>query len=70
MVKLDTYHYHEALDRTDMISRIFHEHIVEHTAVKATPELKAKAEEIADALGALYQMCGNAACEFDEAQDK
>jgi len=66
MSKIDTYHYHEATDRTHMISCIFHEHIVEHTAVKASPELRAKADEIAEALGEFYQMCGTVSAEFDE----
>lgn len=66
MSPIDTYHYHEALDRAHMISCIFHEHIVEHKAVQASAELKAKADEIAEALGEFYQMCGTVSADFDE----
>jgi hypothetical protein len=67
MDKPDKYHFHEAMDRAHVISCIFHEHIVEHTAVKATPELRAKAEEIAEALWDFYQLCGTFGFE-EEAQ--
>ena len=70
MSKIDTYHYHETVDRAHMISCIFHDHIVEHRAVKATPELRAKADEIAEALGEFYQMCGNVSFDFDEGKVK
>ena len=66
MPKLDIYNFHEALDRAHVMSCFFHDHIVEHRAVKATPELKAKSEEIAEALGEFYQMCGSVSLDFDE----
>lgn len=70
MSELDTYHYHEALDRAHVMSCIFQDHIVENSAVKATPELKAKADEIAEALAEFYQLCGNVSFEFDENNDE
>jgi hypothetical protein len=66
MPELDIYNYHEALDRAHVMNCIFYDHIVEHRAVKATPELKAKSEEIAEALGEFYQMCGSASVEFED----
>ena len=54
----DEFSAHEALDRTFLINQTFHDFIVEHEFVKATPELAAKAEKIDELLGKLYQAIG------------
>lgn len=56
---LDEFHWHEALDRTNMVLVMFSEHVGEHPAVSQTPELKEAADKITVALGNLYQEIGN-----------
>ncbi len=58
MPKTDPYLIHEALDRTHLLATTFHEFIVEHPFLEATPDLRARAARIADELGDLYQAIG------------
>lgn len=58
-MKLDKYHYHEAIDRTHVFQASFEDHLATHPAIVGNEELKQKAEEIQKALGDLYQLIGN-----------
>jgi hypothetical protein len=65
-VKLDKFHWHEALDRTHIVADMFETFIVEHPVFKQTPALKARADEISAKLGALYQAIPNMGDKIDE----
>lgn len=55
---MDAFSRHEALDRAHLIAEIFDTHLLHHAYIQATPELARQCEQIAEALGALYQAIG------------
>lgn len=55
---MDAYSQHEALDRAHLIAEIFDRHLVRHGYIQASPELTRQCEQIAEALGSLYQAIG------------
>jgi hypothetical protein len=54
----DEFSAHEALDRSHLISTVFHEFIVENDFVESQPDLRRRAEEIGNLLGEFYQAVG------------
>lgn len=68
-VRLTAEHMHEVCDRAFMLNCMFDEFLLQHPAVMGTPDLKEKAEAIANALGDFYQMSGQAMAEFDDESD-
>lgn len=65
-LKLDKFHWHEALDRAHIVADMFETFIVEHPVFKQTPVLKALADEISVKLGELYQTIPNMGDKIDE----
>jgi len=57
-LKLDRFHYHEALDRAFMVGNIVGEYFTEHPVVQKHPELRKKAETATELLIELYQEIG------------
>lgn len=53
-MKLDKYHWHEALDRTSVALEMFEEHVRKHPVVENTLELEEMADKILDDMYALY----------------
>lgn len=45
---------HEAMDRANMVHRIFAAHVMDHSAVVVDPELSRMADKVSDAMAALY----------------
>ena len=62
-VKLDSFHWHEALDRSMIVAETFAHYVQEHPAVCQTPALKKKANAIAAELFELYQAVGSHSAE-------
>jgi len=58
-IQLDVFHYHEALDRSYVLSDMFSNNILDHPVIKNHLELKKDAEIIAYKLIELYQKIGN-----------
>lgn len=56
--KLDDYHRHEALDRSNMLANMVASWLMEHPYIESNPPLARKAEDAFDALYALYQAIG------------
>lgn len=56
--KLDKFHYHEALDRTDLVSRFFEEAVATHAAVYKNPKYEKHVKQVQEGLGKLYQAIG------------
>jgi len=56
--KLDEFQWHEALDRSLLAFEFFTEYLEEHAAVRATPQLRREAKEIAERMFQLYQTLG------------
>ena len=54
----DPFSIHEALDRTHLLATTFYDFVQTHPFVEATPDLRAWAEQIGEALGELYQAVG------------
>ena len=63
--RIDEFHKHEALDRAHLFSDQFERHLASHPFIETTPQLKDKADQIANALGDLYQAIGVHINEFD-----
>ncbi len=64
MEKLDTYHFHESLDRAIMIIEIIENSLVKHPVYDCAPEhIQEKIKVAQDLLMDYYQYCG-------EQQDK
>jgi len=58
-IVLDEYHYHEALDRTDMLLRIIEDHLREHPVVQKHKQLKIRVEIAEEILAEVHQHIGN-----------
>lgn len=56
--KLDSYHYHEAIDRTHIATNFLEENLAEHPVYHKHGELKTKIDEIISGLAELYQLIG------------
>lgn len=64
MEKLDSYHWHESLDRAFMIAEIIENSLVNHPVYHSAPEhIQEKIKVAQDLLMDYYQYCG-------EQQDK
>lgn len=58
-LKLDSYHYHEAIDRTYLATNFIDENLAQHPVYQKHEELKTKIDEIITDLVQLYQLIGN-----------
>ena len=58
MSKLDDFHYHEVLDRSDMILSIISEHLLAHPIVAENKEYKVLVDRAIDSIYELYQSVG------------
>jgi len=58
-LKLDSYHYHEAIDRTYLAINFIEENLTQHPVYHKHIELKTKIDEITSGLVELYQLIGN-----------
>ena len=58
-IKLSKFYYHEALDRTHVISMIIETHLIEHPVFMKRKKLRKKIEKIQDILYDVYQDVGN-----------
>mgnify|MGYP000249886067 CR=1 FL=1 len=56
MSKLDEFHWHEVMDRTDMIASMVDDFLAAHPAIQSNPELVSQVESVGSDLGHLYQM--------------
>jgi hypothetical protein len=54
----DSLSWHEALDRTYLVSEMFGQFLVEHPIIQANDQLRTLAEEIGGKLGELYHLIG------------
>lgn len=57
-MKLDKYHYHEALDRTNSIQEIIENMLSTHPAIEQNSKWKKKMAKVQNILGKLYQLIG------------
>lgn len=64
--KLDSYHYHEAIDRTYIATNFLEENLAQHPVYHKHIELKTKIDEIILSLVELYQLIGNLDDEREE----
>jgi hypothetical protein len=55
---LDDYHWHEAVDRADMIACILEEQLMAHPVIEKNEDLYEIAETAQNALWELYQAIG------------
>jgi len=56
--KLDSCHYHEAIDRTYIATNFLEENLAQHPVYHKHIELKRKIDEIISSLAELYQLIG------------
>lgn len=56
--KLDSYHYHEAIDRTHLAVNFIDEHLSQHPVYQKHIELNSKLDGIISGLAELYQLIG------------
>lgn len=55
---LDKFHYHEALDRTSLITDLLESHLLDHPAIEQNPDWRAHVENAMMELARLYQAIG------------
>lgn len=65
----DPFLQHEALDRAHLLADSFQRQLADHAFIKAHPDLAARCDEIAAALGSLYQAIGSFDVDPDDAPD-
>jgi predicted outer membrane lipoprotein len=56
---LDEFHYHEAMDRTAMLTDMVDSYLVQHPVFKAEKEFAEKIEQAGTLLAEAYQIVGN-----------
>ena len=56
--KLDSGYYHEAMDRTYIITNFVEENLTQHPVYKKHKKLKKKINKIVEELATLYQVLG------------
>ena len=57
--ELDRYHYHEAIDRVEMLREILENSVSSHVVIDTSPELKKLADKVEDSLSMLYNGVSN-----------
>lgn len=57
-VKLDEFHYHEALDRSYMVADIMEVHLINHVVFEKHKHLKEKLEKAQELICEVYQELG------------
>jgi len=54
-IKLDTFHYHEAIHTTHIFSKILEEHLLKHPVVQKHRKVKKKVNKVLELLADIYQ---------------
>lgn len=54
IIEFDEFHWHEVVDRTNLLTETWYDQIEEHIVVEANPELKSMAEEITSMMYQFY----------------
>jgi hypothetical protein len=67
---LDDFHYHEAMDRTAMITDIVDSYLMQHPVFKAEKEFAEKVEQAGMLLAEAYQIIGSISVERIENKEK
>jgi len=57
-IKLDEFHYHEALDRSYIIADMIENVLITHPVIENNKDLKIKVEKAQDIICEVYQMIG------------
>jgi hypothetical protein len=63
---LDEFHYHEAMDRTAMLTDMVDSYLVQHPVFKAEKEFAEKIEQAGMLLAEAYQIVGDLSCRRSE----
>lgn len=64
--RLDTYHYHEAVDRCHVLNEILDDVLIKHPVVQKHAEVRKLLEDAADLIGDAYQKISQLADDFDK----
>ena len=56
---LDKFHYHEAMDRTNILCENINDHLLQHPVCKLDKEISIKVELALDTLYEAYQIIGS-----------
>jgi len=56
--KLDSFHYHESLDRTHLILSSIEDHLLDHPVFENHKKLRKKVQDASDLLMDVYQTLG------------
>lgn len=59
---LDSYHYHEALDRTFVVVNIVDSTLLQHPVIQKHKKFKKKINNIINDLSTIYQITGGLQC--------
>lgn len=57
-LKLDSYHYHEVMDRISVVAEIFHNSVYIHEVVSSETKLRQLCDQAADLLQQCYEEAG------------
>lgn len=69
-MKLDDFHYHEAMDRLFMVTQILDDFVAEHPAIKRHKEVKKLVDRAGGSLAKAYQDMGEIIYKRDESRIK
>lgn len=58
-IKLDKYYYHEALDRTHVLSCDIETHLFNHPVIKTHKKISDKVDAVLSLMGEIYLDIGN-----------
>jgi len=58
-IKLDEFHYHEAIDRTYICADIINTHLLQHPVIKKHKNLKKRVKKAQKLLLETYQLTGS-----------
>jgi hypothetical protein len=67
-MKLDNYHYHEALDRTYVVGNIIDEILIDHPVIHKHKRLRNKLEKASSLIGEVYQEIGSISARLCEGE--
>lgn len=56
--KIDNFHYHELLDRSNLICEMIEDYLIQHPVTKLNPPINKKINEGLNSLWEAYQMIG------------
>ena len=69
-IELDDFHYHEALDRTFLVTQVFSDFVLDHPVIEKHKDVQKLLADAGTKLGRAYQLIGQYAYEHGKEKIK